>query len=629
MSDQNVQDFDRIISFRSFARVRYLPAAACALLSALALALALICMTAVFWLLVFVSSAAAVAEDRSRGLKVLAEQIASHPVGGVFSRLIRSVNHLQSTGSAVVLLLATICVFVLLSWALRSVAEAIVESRVVASVQRLRQHIHRQSIRLEPSDFSGEHASVSDRLFRESTVFLETAGSRWGGAVLTTAADVLVLAIVAMLTQWRVALETLVPLLLIRFAIRFETQRSDSSLQLLSEQVTRGLARMAEGLRKTRIVTGFGMEQAEQEQFLKNLIQYRERCRPVLKQQILGVWLRRVLLLLLVTVPAVFLMMHIVRDGSIGVSAGLLIVGCLYFLSVAIGRFEDVQALKVEGNIRAAEVISFINRVPLVSQAPGASFLEPMSRSLVFDQVVFSPVQNPGLIRGLDLRVSSGETLALLSLQRESAFAVASMIPRHIDPDQGQILIDGRNIRVATLESLRAEAIMVGGNDPVFNATVLENITCGQTDITRQQALDAAKLVHADHFVRTLPKGYETVLGEHGVALDRGQMFRLSLARAIVRQPALLVIEEPNTMLSAATKAMLDDAYQRISGNRTVIFLPTRLSTVKKCSRIVLIHEGKIAVDGVHDQLVRSSELYRHWEYVHFNPFRGDTDAGQ
>lgn len=94
-----------------------------------------------------------------------------------------------------------------------------------------------------------------------------------------------------------------------------------------------------------------------------------------------------------------------------------------------------------------------------------------------------------------------------------------------------------------------------------------------------------------------------------------------------MRQPALLVIEEPNVMLDTATKAMLDDAYQRISGNRTVIFLPTRLSTVKKCSRIVLIHEGKIAVDGVHEQLVRSSEVYRHWEYVRFNPFRSDPDA--
>ena len=628
MSDPNVQDFDRIISYRSFARAQFLPAMACALCSSLALAGVLVCITGTFWLLVHVDLAAVDSEDRTTGLLELATRIAAHPAGGAISRLIRAVSWLHSTPAAVVSLVSTICILVLLRWALRSGAEAIVENRVAASVQRLRQHIHRKSIRLEPSDFSGEDVSIADHLFRESTMFLETAGGRWGSVVLTAAADIIVLTTLALLTQWRVALETLVPLLLIRFAIRFESQRSASSLQLLSEQVTRGLARMAEGLKKTRIVTGFGMEQAEHDQFQNNLTQYRERCRHVLNQQNLVVWVHRLLMLMLVAVPAAFLVTHIVRDGSIGVAAGLLIGGCLFFLSLAMGRFQDVQALKTEGNVRAAEVTSFINRVPLVSQAPGASFLEPMSRSLMFDQVVFSPVQYPGLIRGLDFRVSFGETLALLSLQSEAAFAVASMIPRFIDPDQGQILIDGRDIRVATLESLRAEAIMVGGNDSVFNATVLENITCGQTDITRQQALDAAKLVHADHFVRTLPKGYETVLGEYGVALDRGQVFRLSMARAIVRQPALLVIEEPNIVLDASTKAMLDDAYQRISGNRTVIFLPTRLSTVKKCSRIVMIHDGKIAVDGVHDQLVRSSELYRHWEYVRFNPFRNDSDAG-
>ena len=628
MSDPNVQDFDRIISYRSFARAQFLPAMACALCSSLALAGVLVCITGTFWLLVHVDLAAVDSEDRTTGLLELATRIAAHPAGGAISRLIRAVSWLHSTPAAVVSLVSTICILVLLRWALRSGAEAIVENRVAASVQRLRQHIHRKSIRLEPSDFSGEDVSIADHLFRESTMFLETAGGRWGSVVLTAAADIIVLTTLALLTQWRVALETLVPLLLIRFAIRFESQRSASSLQLLSEQVTRGLARMAEGLKKTRIVTGFGMEQAEHDQFQNNLTQYRERCRQVLNQQNLVVWVHRLLMLMLVAVPAAFLVTHIVRDGSIGVAAGLLIGGCLFFLSLAMGRFQDVQALKTEGNVRAAEVTSFINRVPLVSQAPGASFLEPMSRSLMFDQIVFSPVQYPGLIRGLDFRVSFGETLALLSLQSEAAFAVASMIPRFIDPDQGQILIDGRDIRVATLESLRAEAIMVGGNDSVFNATVLENITCGQTDITRQQSLDAAKLVHADHFVRTLPKGYETVLGEYGVALDRGQVFRLSMARAIVRQPALLVIEEPNIVLDASTKAMLDDAYQRISGNRTVIFLPTRLSTVKKCSRIVMIHDGKIAVDGVHDQLVRSSELYRHWEYVRFNPFRNDSDAG-
>jgi ABC-type multidrug transport system fused ATPase/permease subunit len=299
---------------------------------------------------------------------------------------------------------------------------------------------------------------------------------------------------------------------------------------------------------------------------------------------------------------------------------------CLVIIYRGLETLECRHELASEGGVKAEEIAAYINRIPSVSQAPGAGFLQPMSRTLTFNQIFFQTSQLPGLLRGLDLRISFGERIAILSLQQAATHALASMIPRFLDPDLGQVLIDGRDIREATLESLRAEAIFVGGQDPVFNATVVENITCGQADITRQQALDAAKLVHADHFIRTLPRGYETILGEHGAALDAGQVFRLSLARAVVRSPAILIIEEPPVSLDTETKTMLDDAYQRICQNRTVIFLPHRLSTVKKCSRIVLIHEGRVAVDGVHDQLVRTSDLYRHWEYVRFNPFREDVD---
>ncbi|MCP4510096.1 MAG: ATP-binding cassette domain-containing protein, partial [Fuerstiella sp.] len=215
-----------------------------------------------------------------------------------------------------------------------------------------------------------------------------------------------------------------------------------------------------------------------------------------------------------------------------------------------------------------------------------------------------------------------GQRVALLALDKHEAQALVSLIPRFRDPLNGQVLIDGQDIRRVTLESLRAEAVSVGGQEPVFSASVLENITAGRAEISRQDAIEASKSVHAESFIRQLPKGYETPLGEHGVVLDPGQTFRLSLARAVARKPALLVIQEPEATLDEETKTMLDDAYQRICSDRTVIFLPSRLSTVKKCNRLVLIHRGRVAADGTHEELMRSSELYRHWEYMRFNVFR-------
>jgi ABC-type multidrug transport system fused ATPase/permease subunit len=136
--------------------------------------------------------------------------------------------------------------------------------------------------------------------------------------------------------------------------------------------------------------------------------------------------------------------------------------------------------------------------------------------------------------------------------------------------------------------------------------------------------MEAGKLTHTEKFTRQLPKGYETQIGDYGVPLDAGEAFRLAITRAIVRRPALLFIQEPRVSMDSETKALLDDTYDRICSDRTVVFLPFRLSTVKKCDRVILLNEGRVVADGTHDDLMRRSELYRHWEYIRFNVFRSD-----
>ncbi len=272
----------------------------------------------------------------------------------------------------------------------------------------------------------------------------------------------------------------------------------------------------------------------------------------------------------------------------------------------------------------AEDIGEYIRAVPEVSQVVRAKFLEPMSRSLQFDQISVDTPDRPGLLNQLDLKIEAGQRVAVISLDREETDALISLVPRLNDPQQGQVLIDGQNISRATLESLRAEAMVVSGSSNLFNATVLENITCGQPDISRQQAMEAGKIAHAEKFTRQLQKGYETEIGDYGVPLDDGQAFRLAITRANVRKPALLIVEEPQVALDDETKTLLDDTYERICQDRTVIFIPYRLSTVKKCERVILLHEGRVAADGTHEELMRTSELYRHWEYIRFNVFRSD-----
>jgi len=608
------REFQRIVSLKAFLKPGFGLALAAAFAAAMLLMVALLCAAASVGVSVQGLPGASVAGPAGEGLSAR-----------FLAALGTRMPPMQSLRSGLLVLLSTAglaYVFsrLLTTWSLGQCARS-----VAAVIQRQRQHLHRKAIRLEPADVTGEQSDLLDRLFRESAQQLEDRASAWAQVVCQRSPEVLLALTLGCATGWQTALQTSIPLILGRFLLQRQQQQVSTSTQLLAEQATRGLRRMTESLRKARLVSSFGMEQHEQQQFELQLVAWRGKNEQLRTQQAAGDLQRQLVLLISVGIPFVILCLRL--QAGLPLADGILMGLVLLVMAVVLRDLAQLPELASEGSEKADEIAACIDRVPAVSQKPGATFLQPMSRTLTFNQVSFAPSQAAPLLQGLDLRLTFGERIALLSLTPEPALALASLIPRFIDPESGQVLIDGRDIREGTLESLRAEALFVSGNDPLFDATALENITCGQPDITRQQAVDAAKLAHADNFIRTLPKGYETPLGEHGVNLDVGQRFRLSLARAAVREPAILIIEEPPIPLDAATKSMLDDAYQRLSANRTVIFLPTRLSTVKRCSRVVIVHDGKVAADGPHELLLHKSELYRHWEYVRFNPFRGEDNG--
>jgi ATP-binding cassette subfamily B protein len=152
---------------------------------------------------------------------------------------------------------------------------------------------------------------------------------------------------------------------------------------------------------------------------------------------------------------------------------------------------------------------------------------------------------------------------------------------------------------------------------------VANNIGCGEPAYSLQRIIDAAKRAHAHQFISKLPQGYETPIGEMGHALKLGEKFRIALARAILRDPSLYIIEEPHTPLDEDTKSMIDDTFNRVLPGHTVIFLPHRLSTIRRCDRVYLLYQGQIEAEGEHRDLIASNELYRHLQYLEFNEFAG------
>lgn len=495
-------------------------------------------------------------------------------------------------------------------------------------VGQLRSHVHRQILRLGPADLQRSDSAAVLDLFTKDIGQLRKALSKWLEACEEVPAQVVMFSVLALSIHSTMTFYCGVPLILywviqehyrneVRNAKELAIAHSQDELRLLSESLTR-----------SRLVSGYGMEHAAQEHFKKYLERYQTEASTVERRWNWTTLFKGIATASCALIVLVLTVIKLTSPGEhFSLAAALGLAGCFVYISKAFRRWREAELLRDEAVPAAMRVFRYLDRIPEVGQAVGAKFLQPLSRSLDLIEVSYTSPDKVVLLDRLTCSISALRQVALISTDPLAALALASMLPRFIDPQHGQVLIDGEDIAWVTLESLRAETLFAGGPDVAFTGTVMENIVAGLPNISLADVTEAAKTSHAQHFIQRLPQGYETVIGEHGEALDAGQAFRLALARAILRDPALLIIEEPSHSLDEDTKALIDDAYQRIAVRRSVLYLPNRLATLKRCDEIILLHQGQIAARGTHAQLVKTSQLYRHWEYVRFNEFRHVVDV--
>jgi ATP-binding cassette subfamily B protein len=310
----------------------------------------------------------------------------------------------------------------------------------------------------------------------------------------------------------------------------------------------------------------------------------------------------------------------LVLRRQLGVANGITLATALVSLYWPFTNWLDHRRLLRRGRQSAVALFEFLDRRGEVGQVVGAEFVPPLSKQLEFDEV---SLREPGtermLLQGVNLSIDAGQRIALVGADELEKHALVYLIPRFLDPTSGEIRIDNHNLRWVTLDSLRAQIALVLQHNLVFNDTVANNIGCGDSSYTLPQIIEAAKIAHVHQFVQKLPHGYETLIGELGHPLGIGEQFLIALARAILRDPALFIIEEPNMPLRDDIKALLDDSLARVLPGRTAIFLPHRITTIRSCDRIYLLHNGRVEATGAHRELLMENELYRHLHYIEFN----------
>jgi len=279
--------------------------------------------------------------------------------------------------------------------------------------------------------------------------------------------------------------------------------------------------------------------------------------------------------------------------------------------SESLRKTSDVWNKIQKSNAAAERVYSVIDRQPEI-ESPGAYDIEPLRDKIEFRDVVFTyPGAEKPVLKGINLTVQAGHNVAIVGHNGSGKTTLANLIPRLYDPDSGCILIDGRDIRDATLFSLRQQIGMVTQDVVTFNDTVAANIAYGKRDATREEIIAAANRSYAHEFIELLPNGYETVIGEQGAGLSGGQLQRIIIARAILRDPAILIFDEAMSQVDADSEAKIHKAIEEIMKDRTSFIIAHRFSTVINADHIVVMEDGEIIAQGEHEELIKTCVLYQ------------------
>ncbi|WP_010582555.1 ABC transporter transmembrane domain-containing protein [Schlesneria paludicola] len=547
--------------------------------------------------------------------------------------LYRQVPWLQSNILALVCLLSSAAgLYLLRDGSLRQMRLSCQRGSIEA-VTATRRNLFRQVLRIGPQDLDGSEQSTATYLF---TTEVETIRRGLHDVICSTiryAPELFGLATVLFSLDWRLALQWIAPTTLVLLLVDGVRRKAQQKENLAEDRIRDEEQTLLSRLQNSRLTRGLGIEQTELEQFQKHLDRYHSQLMDAARTADKVAHPQGNVVLICVGLLAFLLFLvggNVLVVGKLPSSTRMAACDAFTFIFAAflaipgMRAFRSLPEIRREVNLVAERIRRYLEQIPSVSQAVGAKFLQPMSKTLHFENVKYQTPAGRLVLDGIDFKIPVDTTTAIVSLDPLEARAVALMLPRFIEPRQGRVLIDGEDIAWGTLESLRAETVFVSANDPPFDGTVLENIRGGQAELTLQQVTEAAKMTHAHNFIVKLFNGYETILTGHGDSLDAGQKFRLNLARAIARGPALLIVEEPTEVLDEDTKTLLVDAYDRICRERTVIFLPARMSTVRRTDQVIVLHEGKVVALGPHSKLVTQSLVYRHWEYLHFNEFRHD-----
>jgi ATP-binding cassette, subfamily B, bacterial MsbA len=376
---------------------------------------------------------------------------------------------------------------------------------------------------------------------------------------------------------------------------------------LASEVFTKFLSEI---LKATSVIKIFQREDQELKNF-RNIIEDRIEKMTKVERTRLGA------APVMETITGIAIAIVVFAGGYLSINNQIEVGSFFSFLTALMLAYQPVRALSGvnigvnEGLIAAKRIYELLDNKDQVSNDPSKNDLVIKNKEIVFDDVSFSYPDGTNAIKKITTKISGGNTVALVGKSGSGKSSFINLIPRFYNISSGSITIDGQNINGVNLKSLRKEIALVSQETILFDDTVEANIRYGRLDASKEDILSASKNAAADDFIRDLPNGYDTIVGENGVKLSGGQKQRISIARAILKNSSIILLDEATSALDSESEAKIKYAVDNLIKNRTTIIIAHRLSTIKNANKILVLSEGSLVAEGTHEELIQKSELYQ------------------
>jgi len=481
----------------------------------------------------------------------------------------------------------------------------------LATVRDLRGDVYETVLNQSPAFFQTRHTGTLISSLISDIEKIQVATSHILADLLRQSFTVLFLLWVLVQTDWKLATVslTLLPFVLI------PTSRIGRRLRKTTRRAQDTLAELTQILQETisgnRIVKAFSMEafemgrfRAAAERVFRNNLRYARQqaiASPII--EIFGA---------LTIVALLTYARNAIMAGEMTAGEFTKFVVALLLLYQPVKRLNGIYNIFQQALGSAQRVMEYTSHPHDVKEAGNATVLPPFSRSIEFRGVGFRyPASDEAALRDVHIRVEAGEVAAIVGPSGAGKTTLMNLLPRFFDPTEGAILIDGHDIRAVTLQSLRDQIALVTQETFLFDDTVLNNIAYGRPDISREAVERAARMAIATDFIAALPQGYETDLGESGQRLSGGQRQRIAIARALLKNAPILILDEATSHLDSEAEMLVQKALANLMENRTVVVSAHRLSTIRRADKIIVMDAGAVVDIGKHDELLESCPLYR------------------